>query len=60
MSENVYIVMYNGRWPEDGSELGGVYADEETAKEAAKEQRCSELEGGWYNAYVLGREVRSE
>lgn len=54
MTETVYITVYNGRWHEDGFEIGDVYTSEAEAAEAAENQE--DVERGWWNGYVIERE----
>lgn len=51
----VFVTLYNGRWPEDGFEVGDVYTSEAEA-EAAIENR-EDAEHSWSRGYVVEREL---
>jgi hypothetical protein len=58
-TESVYLTIYTNKWPDDGFEIGGVYATEALAEEAAENHtdvtKMSEL--GWENVAVVEREL---
>ena len=55
MTETVYITVYNGRWHEDGFEIGDVYDSEAEAEEAAENRE--DAEHSWWNGCVTEREI---
>lgn len=54
--QTVYVVTYRNQWPDDGFELGGVYATEAEAEKAGGERRCAR--SGWQNYSVSERIVQ--
>lgn len=53
----VYITVTHGRWPEDGSTIIGVYANEEDAETAGKEE-VENNEYGHNQYFVKEEEVQ--
>lgn len=53
----VWIVTYTNKWPEDGFELGGVYATEAAAERAGDSRACAERDWDFYS--VSERTVQS-
>lgn len=58
----VYLTIYTNKWPEDGFEIGGVYASEMDAEAAAETHadvdKMKHL--GWANVAVVERTVVEE
>jgi hypothetical protein len=59
-TETVYLTVYTNKWPDDGFEIGGVYATESFAEEAAEDHADADQmrELGWENVAVREFEVR--
>jgi len=55
MTETVYVTVYNGRWPEDGFEIGSVYTSEAEAEEAIENREDAEYT--WSNGHAYEREL---
>lgn len=55
MTETVYMTVYNGRWHEDGFEIGDVYTSEAEAEEAVENREDAEYT--WSNGYVAEKEL---
>ena len=54
------MTVYTNKWPDDGFEIGGVYASESLAEEAAETHADAEqmTELGWENVAVSEFEVQ--
>lgn len=59
MTEQVYVIIGVGRWPEDGFEVGLAFEDKEAAEAKIEEKPDEGMDyGGWDTYYAKDVELR--